>query len=300
MSSRHRRTTARSNRRRLAVTVLGLVAALAALVGLQVPGAYGGFIASLNNGSNTAGTRPFFTCAAADQAVTRPTAVPTASFAYPLNDSAGTAAADVSGNAATGLYTSTGVTYGSTTGPCTRDTTNTAVTLNGSSGGVSGPATAIAPPAAFTTEVWFRTSTAGGLLIGFGNTRTGNDNLYDRHLFLDSSGHVAFGVASGTLILLQHTITSPATYLDNKWHLAAATLSPSGMALYVDGVLAGTDPTNTAQNNYASGYWRIGYGNLFGWGSSSNYFTGQLAYAAAWNATALTASQIAAQYAAAS
>jgi hypothetical protein len=94
-----------------------------------------------------------------------------------------------------------------------------------------------------------------------------------------------FGVQPGAM----RTITSPATYLDGTWHHAIATLSTTGMALYVDGVLRAVDATTTT-GAALSGYWRFGCGNLAGWGSSSSYYTGELAYGAVYT-SALTATQ---------
>ena len=80
------------------------------------------------------------------------------------------------------------------------------------------------------------------------------------------------------------------------------------LALYVDGQLIGTNTTSTAQPY--SGYWRVGGDNLNGWnldpwGSNSQgttqphsyYFNGTIADVAVYP-TALSASQVAAHYAA--
>ena len=105
------------------------------------------------------------------------------------------------------------------------------------------------------------------------------------------------------------TIETPGVYNDGQWHYAVATLGPSGMALYVDGQLVGTNSTTSAQA--FSGYWRVGGDNLNGWnldpwGASSQgmtepasyYFQGDIADVAVYP-TALTAAQVAAHYAAA-
>lgn len=100
-------------------------------------------------------------------------------------------------------------------------------------------------PTVFTAIIWFKTTTAGGRLIGFGNAQTGTSTSYDRHLYLSNTGQVVFGVFNGAV----STAVSPATYLDGRWHQAAATLSTAGMALYLDGVpVASNTGTTTAQN----------------------------------------------------
>ncbi|MFI2297570.1 LamG-like jellyroll fold domain-containing protein [Actinacidiphila glaucinigra] len=148
-----------------------------------------------------------------------------------------------------------------------------------------------ARPAAFSVETWFRTTTtAGGKLVGFGD-RNVDDNLsgsYDKHVYMTNDGRLAFGVRSGS----SRTITTTGAYNDGGWHHVVATQGGAGMRLYVDGALAGTDPTTTSQNY--SGFWRVGGDNLNGWPNrpSSNYFAGQLDETAVYP-SALTAAQVA-------
>jgi hypothetical protein len=92
--------------------------------------------------------------------------------------------------------------------------------------------------------------------------------------------------------------------------MAAATLGPSGMQLYVDGALVASSPA-TAAASY-SGWWRAGCGNLSGWVSfwdgggsptasgnqARNFpFAGSLDEVTVYT-TPLTAAQVAALYAA--
>ncbi len=127
----------------------------------------------------------------------------------------------------------------------------------------------------FTIAIWFRTSTPGGKLIGYGDAATGASTSYDRHLYLTDQGELVFGVFAGEV----RTIQSPAAYTDGNWHHAVATLSNNGMRLYVDGSQVGVDASVTsAQPDYA-GYWRIGYDTLEKWGPTTpgnHYYTGDL------------------------
>ncbi|WP_116449776.1 PKD domain-containing protein [Blastococcus litoris] len=127
--------------------------------------------------------------------------------------------------------------------------------------------TAIPAPTTFTVEAWFRTnSTAGGKIIGFGNARTGNSTTHDRSVYVDESGRLVFGVYDGA----RRTIQSPGTVEDGAWHHVAASLSSSGAALYLDGVLVGSlSGVTTAQPN--TGYWRVGGDTSW---SGANYFNG--------------------------
>lgn len=213
-------------------------------------------------------------------------------FVYPLADAAtpaGGAAADVSGNSRAGTYN--GAATPTASKACNRDTGGS-VALSGTTSFISTP-TQVANPAVFTAVIWFKTTTGGGRLIGFGNARTGTSTQYDRHLYLSNTGQVVFGVYNGAVF----TAISPATYLDGRWHQAGATLSGAGMILYLDGVaVAGNTGTSIAETY--TGYWRVGYDTLSGWGATQPtnfYYTGNLAFAAVYT-IALTAPQLKTQY----
>jgi Concanavalin A-like lectin/glucanases superfamily/Fibronectin type III domain/Putative Ig domain len=218
-------------------------------------------------------------------------------LAYPLNEASGLIAADVSGNARPGTYTSSGITYGAP-GPCPRDG-GKAVTLNGSSGYISSNVAPINPQI-FSVAIWFKTTVAGGKLIGLGNAKTGASGQYDRHIYMTNAGTLAFGVyPNGTT----KTITSPLAYNNGGWHQVIATLAPStdanpGMRLYVDGRLVVADSTTTGAEPLSNAsYWRIGYDSTSGWpGAPTNsFFTGSLAFAATYT-YAVTPVQALAQY----
>lgn len=280
----------RRMRRRLGPASVLLVTA-GTLLALGTPVALGTYSPKITNTTNTASTGGYFTCtsAAIGNAATN------AYFAYPLNEAGPSTAADISGNGRPGKYSLTGVTY-NTPGPCPRDGAR-AVTLNGLTGYVSGPATS-ANPQVFSLEIWFKTTAGGGKLIGFGTSASGLSAQYDRHLFLSNGGSLTFGVYPNQV----KTITSPATYLDGAWHDAIATLAPStdpnpGMRLYVDGTLVASDPSTTSAEA-DTGYWRVGFDNLNGWGPNQPtnfYFTGSLAFASAYT-YAMTPAQVSAHY----
>ncbi|MCO4276524.1 LamG domain-containing protein [Pseudarthrobacter sp. HLT3-5] len=271
-----------------AALALALVIGLAALA---TPPTSGGYQARVTNSTNTAGTAPYFTChgaMAADKAA--------AIFAYRLAEPSGSAmAADFSGKNNPGTYR--GTMSSDTTSanrPCTPRDAGGSYALTGTSTYVSaGGPIARASTNTFTLEVWFRTTTPGGRLIGWGNTATGTSTTYDRHIFMNNAGQLVFGVYPGTV----KVITTPGSYNDGAPHHVAATLSPAGMKLYVDGQLAAQDPATTTGETF-SGFWRIGYNNLAGWGPnepSNHAFTGRMRYAAAYS-TALTPAQIAAHH----
>ena len=202
-----------------------------------------------------------------------------------LNETSGTTAADSSADKAPGIY-SGDVTYG--TASNVAGTTGTAVTFNGTNGTVAATV-AIPGPSTYSEEVWFKTTTTrGGKLIGFGDAQQGTSSNYDRHVYMESSGQLTFGVYTGQV----NTATSPQSYNDGQWHQAVATQSSAGMRLYVDGALVGTNAQTQAQGY--SGYWRVGGDSSW---AGDNFFNGALDEAAFYP-TALTAEQVGAHYAA--
>ncbi|KAF2420067.1 DNRLRE domain-containing protein [Microbacterium sp. B35-30] len=169
---------------------------------------------------------------------------------------------------------------------------DTAVTTPGTQQGTVATQATITPPAAFTAEIWFNTTTAGGKLFGFENAQTGNGTNYDKHLYMTAGGNLVFGSWAGSAAV----VSSPLGYADGTWHSAVGVLDPSGRKLYVDGVLVAQSSVTGADT--ASGYWRIGGGNLSSWpGATSNfYFRGALDEFAVYNG-GLSANEIARHYA---
>ncbi|MFJ4220115.1 LamG domain-containing protein [Curtobacterium luteum] len=247
------------------------------------------FGARITNDTDSAGTAPYFTCSAAVGADAA-----NALFAYRLGEASGaTTAVDASGKGLNGNYQGVMTAVAPSPNACPRDS-GTAYQLNGSTTStatsfVSVP-TKYTNPTTFSTEVWFRTSVAGGMLVGFGSAATGASGQHDRQVYLNTSGQLVFGAYNGTT----QVVTSPRTYTDNAWHHVVATMSPStGMKLYVDGAVVASNASYTVPENYA-GYWRIGYDTVSGWpGQPSNFaFTGQMRYAAVYG-TVLSATQVA-------
>lgn len=162
--------------------------------------------------------------------------------------------------------TATNVTFGAP-GAISGDS-NTAATFNGTNSLVA-TSTAIPGPNTFSIEAWFKTtSTSGGKIVGFGNANTGNSSNYDRHIYMDGSGRVYFGVYPGS----SQTVQSGTGFNDGNWHQVVAQLSPSGMQLYVDDILVGSRTDVTTGQAY-SGYWRIGGDSTW---SGNPYFSGSI------------------------
>jgi len=212
------------------------------------------------------------------------------SMYWPLNDTSGPTAADVSGNGSTGNYSTTGITYQAHS-PAEGVYYN-GVTLNGSSGQIvaSQP---ITNPTTYSEEMWFKTSTkAGGDLMGFGDAASGFSDARDRLVWMSNDGQLNFGIYTGQTVVVQ----SPNSYNDGKWHYVVATQGADGINLYVDGKLVANNAASGAAQAYL-GYWRVGGENLVGWpnSSTSNYFSGVVSDAAFYNSE-LSASQVQAHY----
>ncbi|MES2268152.1 MAG: LamG-like jellyroll fold domain-containing protein [Bacteroidota bacterium] len=151
--------------------------------------------------------------------------------------------------------------------------TNSAYSFNGTNQYIQ-TTKSIANPQVFTLSLWFNTTTTtGGRLIGFSQFQNGGGS-FDRHIYMTNSGELIFGVYSGGY---NYTTTGKA-YNDGNWHHVVATLSSTGMKLYVDNVLKGSNAAYTAAEPQAGGYWVIGGTNIGGWPNSptSAYFSGRI------------------------
>ncbi len=128
-------------------------------------------------------------------------------------------------------------------------------------------------PDAFTTEAWVKTTTTtGGKILGFEAVPTGTGGSYDKQVYMTNSGRLIFGVYDGAA----QTVISPNPYNDGQWHHVVASQDSSGMKLYVDGALLGTNPAT--RNQVFSGHWRVGGGSTTSWPSSPStpFFSGDI------------------------
>jgi signal peptidase I len=268
-------------------TALGLTALLAALP--VVSAADATFTATTASDANSWTAARYFTCTSGGASA--PAYLALQESAGPIAYNTGLYAASVSG-----YYSGSGVTYRVPGPPCDGD--GRAVQLDGSTGMVYST-TAVYNPQTFTVQLWFATRTgSGGKLIGFGNGTYGSASTqYDRHVYMTDTGRLAFGVYdNGTY----NTVTTSKAYNDGRWHMVSATFSPeTGLRLYVDGASAATPAAAPAAEVY-TGYWRVGYDTIASsWpgAPTSDHFAGSVGHLSVYT-TALTAADIAAQYAA--
>ncbi|WP_028047338.1 LamG domain-containing protein [Cellulomonas sp. URHE0023] len=162
---------------------------------------------------------------------------------------------------------------------------NAASTFSGTTTGLVATQTPVEGPQTFSIEAWFKTTTtAGGKIVGFGNKNTGNSGSYDRHIYMETSGQVTFGVYPGQ----KRTLTSSKTYNDGSWHHVVGTLGPTGEKLYVDGARIGQRTDTTGAQAIPAGYWRIGGDSAW---AGAPYFNGSIDDVAIYP-TALTAQKV--------
>jgi len=187
-----------------------------------------------------------------------------------LDEASGTAVADWAGF--NDGVAASGVTRG-ITGAIVGDS-DTASGFSGTSAGFVAGQTASSGPSTFTISAWFKTTTsAGGKIVGFGDAATGNSSSYDRHIYMDNSGRIRFGVYPGSA----QTVGTSKAYNDGAWHQVVASLGAGGMTLFMDGLKVAALSSVTSAQEY-SGYWRVGGDNLNGWPNrpTSDYFGGSI------------------------
>ncbi len=143
-------------------------------------------------------------------------------------------------------------------------------------------------------EAWFKTTTTtGGKILGYGNVASGNSTSSDRQIYMAPGGRIFFGASRAAI----KTVNSVASYNNGQWHHVVATNSPSGMTLYVDGVLVGSR-SDTVSTQFTSPFWRIGGDQMSGWPSNptTTYFNGDIDQVAVYPEV-LTQAKVQAHYA---
>ena len=145
-------------------------------------------------------------------------------------------------------------------------------------------------PQTFSIAAWFKTTTSGSI-IGFTNAQPNTgQSMWDRQLWVDSTGHLVFGLYPNQI----YELKTPNAYNDGLWHFVVVTVQPvnrgsATVLIYVDGKLIAGAPKDEnlppgANGNPAQaygGWWHLGWSNAInGWPDppSNAYFTGSLAH----------------------
>ncbi|MGW4286258.1 LamG-like jellyroll fold domain-containing protein [Streptomyces sp. NPDC004673] len=218
---------------------------------------------------------------------------------YRFGESAGATTALDEVRGGTGTYSS--VTLGSA-GPFSDHTTGA---FNGTSSKVMLPSGTIPGTGPESVDLWFKTATAGGVLVGASKDPLGTTTptAYTPVLYVGGSGKLygEFYFSGGST----KPLGSGSAVTDNKWHHVVLSSSATSQSLYLDGNLVGTQTGTasvTGQNytyvgaGYLGGYWpdephtsttdNTGY---------ASYFKGSIAEAAVYRSQ-LSADDVDAQY----
>jgi signal peptidase I len=279
------RTTPSKRRPRRLAAVTGTAVALATTIGGPADGA---FLRSTSNPAASLGAASTF------HAYQKAVLADTPYLYWRLQESAGTAVADTSGNARSGTITNAPALGAGS--PISGDPADTACGT-GTTAYLTATGRTTATPATFSVEAWVKsTSIAGGRLIGYGDAAAPSTaTKTDCQLYLAPTGKAEFGLSSTSKIALAST----AAVNDGLWHHIVGTYSSAtGAKLYVDGNLSASG-TGAAPVSFA-GYWRAGTETLTGWPAnpSSNHLTGTVDEIAVYT-TVLSATRVTAHYQAA-
>ncbi|WP_167288609.1 signal peptidase I [Nocardioides seonyuensis] len=129
-------------------------------------------------------------------------------------------------------------------------------------------------PAAYSLELWFRsTSASGGYVAGFENDRDGSGwkATADRILQLEPSGRLTFGAWDS----YKTSITTPAAYNDGRWHHVVVTTTSGRLStIYVDGSPVTSGPTSPVSTYF--GFWRLGQGTVGPGTNHTSSFPGEI------------------------
>ncbi|WP_323139334.1 LamG-like jellyroll fold domain-containing protein [Streptomyces sp. NBC_01549] len=164
-------------------------------------------------------------------------------------------------------------------------TADTSAGFDGTDSVVELPADTLKAAAFPTVELWFKTSTPSGVLLGFQDTQLGDKPTSWRPVLnIDGSGKLR-----GEFYLTSSSgatpIVSSRTVTDGTWHHAVLSAGATAQTLYLDGVKVGSlDGALTEQSgDYA--YLGAGYGSS-GWmglASGEYHFKGQMDEAAVYS-----------------
>lgn len=269
------------------------------LVLIPPDGTFASFTAAqVTNSTNTAGTRTWFTCNAAETSTAGGT-VPYLVFA--MNPTV-TTETDLTGNLHTGTYSSVPTIHSGSGGyGCVRDNPKSSVTFAATNCLNLTTTLTAAAPGIYSIEAWFRTTGTGMVIATYSDTQaaSGGTNT-DRIIYIDDTGKVRVGGMNLTRV--KNTRASANAVNDGQWHHVIGTYhggaTPS-LALYTDGVAATGGVVAKFTSFAYSGWWKVGCGNLNGWptgvgagtyATTANPYVGDLQYVATYT-TMLTAAQ---------
>ena len=205
---------------------------------------------------------------------------------WPLSETTGTTAYDISGNNNNGTYTG-GYTQGEL-GPISNSNLGNSTLFNGSTSYVNLPQN-ITNNNSYPNETfsaWFKT-TSDGVILGNQNTTVGvNSSTYNNLLYIGTNGSLCGAIYAPAGICSTNSVN------DGKWHNAVLTPGPSGQDLYLDGTLVAN--TTTISSTTSTPYNQIGVGYSGNWTNGNGgwfYFKGEISNVSIFHSV-LTQTQI--------
>ncbi|WP_258053256.1 LamG-like jellyroll fold domain-containing protein [Streptomyces sp. Ru72] len=184
--------------------------------------------------------------------------------------------------------------------------TQKTATFNGTTSYVEMPAAPGATPSYMTVSLWFKTTTAGGVLFYYGDKPLSDTDPVNNTTKNTPAVYVGTdGKLRGCLAMspsCSPNIVSGATVTDGQWHNAVLTGQATSQTLYLDGVAQGS--LSGTINDWNQPYISLGAGvNTQGWPAMNpndrlGHYTGQMAEVAIYSEP-LDPSVITAQYQAA-
>ncbi|MEU3890796.1 LamG-like jellyroll fold domain-containing protein [Streptomyces sp. NPDC029041] len=157
-------------------------------------------------------------------------------------------------------------------------TPDTSVTFDGTDSVIELPADTLKAAAFPAIELWFKTTTPSGVLVGFQDEELGEKPTSWRPVLnIDGSGKLRgefylSGVSGAT------PIVSPQTVTDGKWHHAVLSAGATAQTLYLDGAKVGSLSGAITEQSGDYAYLGGGYGSS-GWmglASGTYRFKGQM------------------------
>lgn len=279
---------------------LSALACLAVVVGAAVfvPSTNGAFGAKVTNATNSAGAKKYFTCA---QAIKETQG---SIFGWQLSSHN---APDITANGNTEASANDTFVSGAGNYGCVRDTPQTSMVFNGNANiagngvaSTTGWSTiAQSAPNSYSEEVWFKTTSPQGVLMGFANVaKYRNEINYGRALWINAAGVLVAGTWSSTGPTYTTTAGGQAV-TDGKWHHAVVTRDPAAnLTIYLDGKAVASTPAGPTPGSL-NGFFRIGCMQLTNFpeapARASECFAGNMQYAAAYSRP-LTAAEVLQHY----
>ncbi|MET8243116.1 LamG-like jellyroll fold domain-containing protein [Streptomyces sp. NPDC005202] len=148
-----------------------------------------------------------------------------------------------------------------------------AASFDGTASSVTLPNGSVPGSGAESASMWFKTTTAGGVLLGASKDPLGNGTTpgsYTPVLYIGSSGKLygEYYFSGGST----KPLGSSAAVTDGKWHHVVLSTSASSQSLYLDGALVGTQ--SGAGNMVNQPYTYVGAGYLGGnWPDEAHHNT---------------------------